>query len=323
MSVISSSNAQEITLNKEAYNNLGEQNNVSNENNLSFVQRHPKKLIAAAIIGGAALKQPAKDLLWGGVVYPLLLRPLDKKTNKAIYEKVFAQKIEEAKYIKHQEGMGWCGIASFQGNLKSLGIDVSQEALYRLLHKGKYYENKQLKEIQLEPAFFEGNRMNMTIGQTDGYIFGLANGNALNTIAKEIDKGLTGANFLVLNENDQKMTPELLEKIVRDIASKMKGWFCISDPITLGIYGMGHAIICKLEGDTLYFENPNIPGAYSSDIKKWCITSSSIINLFIPVQQSLLTSDISFQAFGFTREKIKNQITYTLTNNGGLDIYEH
>ena len=333
MSVISSSNAQEITLNKEAYNNLGEQNNVSNENNLSFVQRHPKKLIAAAIIGGAALKQPAKDLSWG-TVFPVL-KYLNKFSAPTIYGpqimgKVLGQNFNEikpAKIIQQSAGADWCWIASLQGVLNTLGYNVKQEDLYRATHLDVDAKTQKADGTiyfpPKNPAFFEGNRNNKTAECPDGLLPGIMSGNGFDLLAKKINRDLNGYRVLILREKESNMTASNLELIIRNISQKINGgWFCISDPITLVLIGP-HAIMCKLDGENLLFENCIGPIAYSMNIKKWCETSSKIINACFNARECTLNSSCFFEAFGFTREKIKSQIIYTLTNNGGLDIYEH
>ena len=81
--------------------------------------------------------------------------------------------------------------------------------------------------------------------------------------------------------------------------------------------------MCRIDGENLIFENCIGPIAYSMNIKEWCKISSWIINESFYINELMLLPSCVFEAFGLTREKIKNQIIYTLTNNGGLDIYEH
>ena len=81
--------------------------------------------------------------------------------------------------------------------------------------------------------------------------------------------------------------------------------------------------MCRIEGANLMFEHCVGPIASSMNIKEWCKISSWLINRSFYINERMLLPSCTFEAFGLTREKIKNQIIYTLTNNGGLDIYEH
>lgn len=330
---ISPSTTQEIVMNRETYNNLGTRENISNENSLSFVQRHPKKLIAAGIFSGAILKQPTKDLL-RGIVFPAL-KSLNNLSAPTLYgpmmRKMLGQnfsEIQPAKIIQQGAGSYWCWIASLQGVLNTLGYKVKQEDLYRLTHlnleAATIRPDGTLDIPAKNPAFFEGNRNNPACVCSDALITGMASGSGFDLLAKTINRDLNGYRVLILREKESNMTALNLELIIRSISKKLNGgWFCISDPITLRLVSMGHTIMCKLDGENLLFENCIGPIAYSMNIKKWCEISSEIINQAFNAREYTLNSSCLFEAFGFTREKIKNQIIYTLTNNGGLDIYEH
>lgn len=317
MSVIPSSNAEEITLNKEAYNNLGEQNNVANENSLSFIQRHPKLIttlaIAGGAIGGAALKQPVK-YLYKGITYPLD-RNKENHVALEIYKKIYGE-IKPAKFIKQKAGRYWCWLASLEGVLNSLGItNVSQEDLYKMVNvklEGNIEKDPQnVKLLPRDPAFFEGNRDNLTIGLMDGLrpdslLSGTYNGNSFESIAQRISPDLHGGKFIIVNQPGFGLKSEGLEFFMKHVSDKMKGWFVINDPINLG----GHAKMCKLEGENLYFEDPSGAIAYSMDLKKWCDISIELINEAANERPKIMSTGIFLEAYGLTKEKIKSNTIF-------------
>jgi len=317
MSVISSLNAQEITLNKEAYNNLGEQNNVSNKNSLSFIQRHPKLITTLAItggaIGGVTLKEPVKDL-YKGITYPL---DKNKENSVAIelYKKIYGE-IKPAKFIKQKAGRHWCWLASLEGVLNSLGItNVSQEDLYKMVNlklEGNIEKDpRNVKALPRDPAFFEGNRDNLTIGFMDGlrpdvFLPGTYNGNSFESIAQRISPDLHGGKFIIVNQPGYGPISEGLKFFMKHVSDKMKGWFVINDPINLGVHG----IMCKLEGENLYFEDPLGAIAYSMDLKKWCDISIKLINAVVNERSKIMSTGIFLEAYGFTKEKIKSNTIF-------------
>lgn len=200
----------------------------------------------------------------------------------------------DSKYIKRQEGPGWCWIATIQGILKKLkpDLELSQENIYSLTHDGK------------QPAFFEFCRNVISDGLKYGdctYLLG--------KIRKTKFQNDALYPFCILSKNPKMKSKYSYKEIMKMLIKEFGACFGIVNPI-VGCWGEFHMVMLSnydSQTETLTFEDPSFAKKYDIKFDKFAEFCESCFNKEIdwndPNSNDIF---IPFMVIGFTDDPNKS-----------------